>query len=126
MINSFDIENLWYDDNYYKFYIMNREKSMNNIIFRNTLKKYHDFDEINRTFPEFVSQDKRLFYDTIYTIEVEPNVKYVNSNKACMCNTILVCCNKKCFNIFFDYLDSEYNNTLIRCDSDLLDYIYNR
>lgn len=71
------------------------------------LQKYDNIKDIKTKFPDFYDElTKRTFFDIIYTVQTE-NFQYIDKNNKTFCNTILVCLNKKIFNIFFK-LDTKH------------------
>jgi hypothetical protein len=80
--------------------------------FRHNLTKYDNPEIIKKNFPHFCDKNDRIFYDTIYIIKNENIHKQINYNNKTMCDNILICCNKKTFNIMFetDKINPYYNN----------------
>jgi len=72
---------------------------------RYNLLKYCDENQIKNRFPYFVNNG-RVFYDTIYIIKTEDITLYDSYNET-LCDTILICCKNKSFNIMFE-LDNEH------------------
>jgi hypothetical protein len=68
---------------------------------RHNLIKYNNETDIKHRFPYFFD-NKRQFYDVIYIIKTENPHFYVDANNKTLCDTILICCNIKTFNIFFE------------------------
>jgi len=77
--------------------------------FRHNLSKYEG-ENIKKRLPHFCDKDNRSFYDIIYIIKNENMHKQID-NKT-LCDNILICCNKKTFNIMFenDNVNPYYNN----------------
>lgn len=97
---------------------------------RYNLNKYNGFTQIKNKFPEFVDKN-RLHYDVIYIIKTENPHFYIDATNTTLCDTILICCSNKIFNIMFEldinnkhyrdislthlekYIQKIYNNTNI-------------
>lgn len=69
---------------------------------RNYITKYDKPDEIIKRFPSCVSQNGRIYFNTIYTVKTENPLQYANLTDNTFCDTILICCNGKQVNIFFE------------------------
>lgn len=69
---------------------------------RHNLIKYNNETDIKHRFPYFFDKNNRPFYDVIYIIKTENPHFYVDANNKTLCDTILICCNIKIFNIFFE------------------------
>jgi len=89
-------------------YIHNMQ-TMSILDFRHNLSKYEG-DNIKKRLPLFCDKDNRSLYDIIYIIKNE-NIHKQIDNKT-ICDNILICCNKKIFNIMFenDNVNPYYNN----------------
>jgi hypothetical protein len=90
---------------------------------RHNLIKYNNETDINHIFPYFFDKNNRPFYDVIYIIKTENLHFYVDANNKTLCDTILICCNIKIFNIFFEldihnpyyrHLTNNYHEPLIK------------
>ena len=90
-------------------YIHNMQ-TMSILDFRYNLSKYEG-ENIKNRLPALCDKDNRSFYDIIYIIKNENIHKQIDYNKT-MCDNILICCNKKTFNIMFenDNVNPYYNN----------------
>jgi hypothetical protein len=73
---------------------------------RHNLLKYSKKEDIQNKYPGFFDESGRAFYDTIYAIKTENIHYYINANERSLCDTILVCCNGKIFNLMFE-LDAD-------------------
>lgn len=69
---------------------------------RHNLIKYNNETDIKYRFPYFNDKNNRPFYDVIYIIKTENPHFYVDANNKTLCDTILICCNIKTFNILFE------------------------
>ena len=69
---------------------------------RHNLIKYNNETDIKYRFPYFFDKNSRPFYDVIYIIKTENPHFYVDANNKTLCDTILICCNIKTFNILFE------------------------
>ena len=69
---------------------------------RHNLIKYECETDIRYRFPYFYYKDNRSFYNVIYIIKTENPHFYVDANNKTLCDTILICCNIKTFNILFE------------------------
>jgi len=69
--------------------------------FRYNLRKY-DQEKIKIRLPYFCDEDNIPLYDVIYSIKNENLDKESFSNNKTTCNNILICCNKKRFNIMIE------------------------
>ncbi len=91
---------------------------------RYNLIKYESEQEIRNIYPYFFNTNNKPFYNVIYRIKTENPHFYVDSNNKTLCDTILICCNGKIFNIMFEldifnpyysYLtNTNYSNNLIQ------------
>lgn len=90
---------------------------------RHNLIKYNNETDIKYRFPYFFDKNNRPFYDVIYIIKTENPHFYVDANNKTLCDTILICCNIKIFNIFFEldihnpyyrHLTNNYHEPLIK------------
>jgi hypothetical protein len=92
---------------------------MSAVDLRYNLQK-HTGDEIRRNFPHFYDETKkRLYYDTVYIIKTTDPFKYINVKDFTFCDSVLICCTGKTYNIMFD-LDKRnpvYGSLLnVKCD----------
>ena len=79
---------------------------------RHNLIKYEGYIEIRNKYPNFFYKD-RAFYDVIYTIKTENPHFYIDGYNKTLCDTILICCNAKIFNIMYELDESNpYYNFL--------------
>jgi len=87
-------------------------QTMSILDFRRNLTKYDNPEIIKKNFPHFCDKNDRIFYDTIYIIKNENIHKQIDYNNKTMCDNILICCNKKTFNIMFetDKINPYYKN----------------
>lgn len=94
---------------------------------RHNLIKYNNETDIKRRFPYFFDKNNRPFYDVIYIIKTENPHFYVDANNKTLCDTILICCNIKIFNIFFelDIHNSYYRHLTNKYPEPLIKEIYN-
>ena len=90
---------------------------------RHNLIKYDNEKDITNRFPYFFNNSGRSFYDTIYIIKTENQHFYIDANNKTLCDNILICCNKKIFNIMFElsinnqyyyHLTNNYHEPLIK------------
>lgn len=72
------------------------------IDFRQYLTKYNNKIDMKNRFSYFFDNNNRQFYDVIYTIKTENPHFYIDAHKKTLCDTMLICCNGKIFNIFFE------------------------
>jgi hypothetical protein len=120
-INIFDNEKKLFDSltekNLYKLPMFSPLDLRHNLI------KYNNENEIKNRFPFFFDKNNRPFFDLIYIIKTENPYFYVDANKKTLCDTILICCNNKTFNIMFEldtrepyyrYLINYYPETQIK------------
>lgn len=70
--------------------------------FKDCLEKYDTKESIKYRFPYFIDKNNRAFYDTIYKIKTENSHCYIDANNKIYCDTILICCVGKTFNILFE------------------------
>ena len=93
---------------------------------RHNLIKYNNETDIKHRFPYFFDSN-RQFYDVIYIIKTENPHFYVDANNKTLCDTILICCNIKIFNIFFelDIHNSYYRHLTNNYPEPLIKEIYN-
>lgn len=90
---------------------------------RYDLVKYDNKQSIKNKFPDFFNEkDNRQYYDVIYTIKSENNkYKYIDATNETYCDTILICCNNKEFNIFWESVPKNIeNNRLDEYDKQLI------
>lgn len=94
---------------------------------RHNLIKYECETDIRYRFPYFFDKDNRPFYDVIYIIKTENPHFYVDANNKTLCDTILICCNIKIFNIFFelDIHNPYYRHLTNNYPEPLIKEIYN-
>jgi len=87
-------------------------QTMSILDFRRNLIKYDNPEIIKKNFPNFCDKNNIPFYDTIYIIKNENIHKQIDYNNKTMCDNILICCNKKTFNIMFetDKINPYYKN----------------
>jgi hypothetical protein len=69
---------------------------------RHNLSKYKCVKDIKNKYPGYFDKNNRLFYDVIYTIKTENVISFVDANNKTFCDTILICCHGKIFNIMFE------------------------
>lgn len=93
---------------------------------RHNLIKYNNETDIKNRFPYFFDSN-RQFYDVIYIIKTENPHFYVDANNKTLCDTILICCNIKIFNIFFelDIRNPYYRHLTNNYPEPLIKEIYN-
>ncbi len=65
--------------------------------YRNNLLKYDNQEHIASRFPSLINM-----FDVIYTIKTENPHHYIDLKNKKFCDTILICCKNKTFNIFFE------------------------
>jgi len=94
---------------------------------RHNLIKYNNETDIKYRFPYFFDKNNRPFYDVIYIIKTENPHFYVDANNKTLCDTILICCNIKRFNIFFelDIHNPYYRHLTNNYPEPLIKEIYN-
>lgn len=94
---------------------------------RHNLIKYDCETDIRYRFPYFFDKDNRPFYDVIYIIKTENPHFYVDANNKTLCDTILICCNIKTFNILFelDIHNTHYRHLTNKYPEPLIKEIYN-
>ena len=94
---------------------------------RHNLIKYNNETDIKYRFPYFFDKNNRPFYDVIYIIKTENPHFYVDANNKTLCDTILICCNIKIFNIFFelDIHNPYYRHLTNNYPEPLIKEIYN-
>jgi hypothetical protein len=94
---------------------------------RHNLIKYNNETDIKYRFPYFFDKNSRPFYDVIYIIKTENPHFYVDVNNKTLCDTILICCNIKIFNIFFelDIHNPYYRHLTNNYPEPLIKEIYN-
>lgn len=94
---------------------------------RHNLIKYNNETDIKHRFPYFFDKNNRTFYDVIYIIKTENPHFYVDANNKTLCDTILICCNIKTFNIFFelDINNPYYRHLTNNYPEPLIKEIYN-
>jgi hypothetical protein len=94
---------------------------------RHNLIKYNNKTDIKDRFPYFFDKNNRPFYDVIYIIKTENPHFYVDANNKTLCDTILICCNIKIFNIFFelDIHNPYYRHLTNNYPEPLIKEIYN-
>jgi len=87
-------------------------QTMSILDFRRNLTKYDNPKDIINRLPYFCDRNNRPFYDIIYIIKTENIHKQIDYNNKTMCDNILICCNKKTFNIMFesDKINPYYKN----------------
>ena len=69
---------------------------------RHNLIKYEYETEMRSRFPYFFDKYDRQFYDIVYLIKTENPFYYVDAHKNKFCDTILICCKNKTYNIMFE------------------------
>jgi hypothetical protein len=94
---------------------------------RHNLIKYNNKTDIKDRFPYFFDKNNRPFYDVIHIIKTENPYFYVDVNNKTLCDTILICCNIKIFNIFFelDIHNPYYRHLTNNYPEPLIKEIYN-
>lgn len=94
---------------------------------RHNVIKYNNETDIKHRFPYFFDKNNRPFYDVIYIIKTENQHFYVDANNKTLCDTILICCNIKTFNIFFelDIHNPYYRHLTNNYPEPLIKEIYN-
>ena len=94
---------------------------------RHNLIKYNNETDIKHRFSYFFDKNNRPFYDVIYIIKTENPHFYVDANNKTLCDTILICCNIKTFNIFFelDIRNPYYRHLTNNYPEPLIKEIYN-
>lgn len=94
---------------------------------RHNLIKYNNETDIKHRCPYFFDKNNRPFYDVIYIIKTENPHFYVDANNKTLCDTILICCNIKIFNIFFelDIHNPYYRHLTNNYPEPLIKEIYN-
>lgn len=94
---------------------------------RYNLIKYNNKKDIRYRFPYFFDKNDRSFYDVIYIIKTENPHFYIDANNKTLCDTILICCNNKIFNIMFELdLQNPYYSYLTKtCPDSFIKKIYN-
>jgi hypothetical protein len=97
------------------------------LVLRHNLVKYNDEKDINYRFPYFFDKNNRPFYDVIYIIKTENPHFYIDANNKTLCDTILICCNIKTFNILFelDIHNPYYRQLTNKYPEPLIKEIYN-
>lgn len=116
---------LYDDDTIFDILLIKNAKNMpvlTPLDLHNNLVKYNP-DTIKIKFPHFVKPN-RAYFDTIYSIKTENPHLYVNATENVLCDTILICCTGKKYNImfeldkstpYFNNLDKMYNEQQIEC-----------
>lgn len=66
------------------------------------LVKYDNEESIKNKFPHFTRADATQMFDVIYSIKTENPDLYMDAKNKTICDTILVCCDSKTFNIMFE------------------------
>ena len=95
--------------------------------YKNYLIKYECETDIRYRFLYFFDKDNTPFYDVIYIIKTENPHFYVDANNKTLCDTILICCNIKTFNILFelDICNPYYSDLTNNYPELLIKEIYN-
>ena len=94
---------------------------------RNNLIKYDNEEQMRNKFPGFIDKKTgRFFFNVIYIIKTENPYFYINKTNKTFCDSILICCKDKTFNIMFEldtnnpyypnlnYKYNEHNEQLIK------------
>lgn len=94
---------------------------------RHNLIKYECETDIRYRFPYFFDKDDRPFYDVVYIVKTENPHFYIDTNNKTLCDTILICCKSKIFNIMFelDIHHPYYSHLTNNYPEPLIKQIYN-